>query len=298
MQGEEETITETYEHLIKANSEAAEKLIPPKGKSKKKLTAKDPRIIAARERMNKASFTYQKDSTEPNRLNLQDEKSNFQKAYNQVMEEDLDQMIREVEDADTRGKHRLSWNLINSISGRKASKKGIITGKSQEDRVNHWYTHFSQLLGNKPHIEDEDEEIATVLKHLNIKEGPFSKDEYETVKKRLKEGKSAGQDGIPPEVLKRCDLDDVILDYANKLLLNSQKPDQLSEINIITLPKSGDLSKTCNYRGISLSSIVAKFINSLILIAFKQKSMITCDQTKTASDHVVPLHHTSWLYAD
>ena len=101
LQGEEETITETCDHLIKENSESAEKHIPPKGKHKKKLTAKDPRIIAARERMNKASFTYQKDSTETNRLNLQDEKSNFQKAYNQVMEEDLDQMIREVEEANT-----------------------------------------------------------------------------------------------------------------------------------------------------------------------------------------------------
>ena len=66
-----------------------------------------------------------------------------------------------------------------------------------------------------------------------------------------------------PEVLKRCDLDDILLEFANKLLNDNVKPDQWSEIDMLPLLKSGDLSLTANYRGISLSSMVAKLVNNL-----------------------------------
>ena len=58
-----------------------------------------------------------------------------------------------------------------------------------------------------------------------------------------------------------CNLDKTILQYANSILLSGEKPDQWSIINIIALPKSGDLSNTTNYRGIALSSLVAKLVN-------------------------------------
>ena len=90
-------------------------------------------------------------------------------------------------------------------------------------------------------------------------------EEYIAVKKRLTCGKAPGPDGITPEVLKYCDLDEIVLGYANNLLINGEKPDQWSENNIIPLPNKGDLSKACNYRGISLSSIIAKTVNRLIL---------------------------------
>ena len=42
-------------------------------------------------------------------------------------------------------------------------------------------------------------------------------------------------------------------------------PDQLGILNLIPLPKSGDLSKTGNYRGIALTSLIMKTINRMIL---------------------------------
>ena len=79
------------------------------------------------------------------------------------------------------------------------------------------------------------------------------------------EGKAAGPDNFPPEVIKRCDPDDIILSYANKLLMDGEKPDQWSLSDIIPIPKKGNLSKGGNYRGISLNAIIAKLINRLIL---------------------------------
>ncbi|KXJ16918.1 LINE-1 reverse transcriptase-like [Exaiptasia diaphana] len=47
--------------------------------------------------------------------------------------------------------------------------------------------------------------------------------------------------------------------------MECDKPDLWSLMNIIPVPKSGDLSNTNNYRGISLMCILAKMFNKLIL---------------------------------
>ena len=86
----------------------------------------------------------------------------------------------------------------------------------------------------------------------------------------MSSGKSPGEDGITSEVLKHCDLDNIILEYANNLLLNGEKPEQWSKINIVPLPKTGDRGIASNYRGISLSSIVAKLVNRMLLKRIQQ----------------------------
>ena len=51
---------------------------------------------------------------------------------------------------------------------------------------------------------------------------------------------------ISPEVMKRVDLDDIILDFCNKALINGEIPDQWKHMNIIPVPKKGDLRKPDN----------------------------------------------------
>ena len=80
----------------------------------------------------------------------------------------------------------------------------------------------------------------------------------------MREGKQCGPDNIPPEVPKQCDLDDIILKFANNLIENQSKPKQWSEIDMIPIPKSGDLSNTQNYRGISLTSVIAKIVKMIL----------------------------------
>ena len=65
-----------------------------------------------------------------------------------------------------------------------------------------------------------------MLHQLNIKTGPFTVKEYHAVKRKLKEDKALGSDGISTEALKHCDFDDIIVKYANKLLI-----DQENQIN-------------------------------------------------------------------
>ena len=119
--------------------------------------------------------------------------------------------------------------MINEISRRKTSKKGLLKGKSQEERIKAWYIHFSNLLGKEPVTNNAgEEEITTVLHQLNIKTGPFTVKEYQAVKRKLKEDKALGSDGISTEALKHCDFDDIIIKYANKLLI-----DQTDQFHLI-----------------------------------------------------------------
>ena len=174
-------------------------------------------------------------------------------------------MIMALKNAHANGRHKESWKIINQISGRKGCRAGQIKGESKEERIRNWYEHFKGLLGNPPVITDEEKAIEDIFTDLDIKVGPFSKEEYTVAKKALKEGKAPGEDGITPEVIKRCDLDDIILNFCNRTIMHLEKPEQWSIINIITIPKTGDLSLGKNYRGISLSSIVAKMFNRMIL---------------------------------
>ena len=81
----------------------------------------------------------------------------------------------------------------------------------------------------------------------------------------LKSGKSAGPDGIPPDVYKRCDLKEAILEFCNAALTGKGRPQQWALSHIIPVPKSGSLNTPDNYRGISLTCIMAKIFNRLIL---------------------------------
>ena len=260
-----ETISETYNNLINANKETAKELIPSKQKSKKKRIAKDMRVVEARQKVEEASIVYFREPSDENRESMQQHKDGLRQIYDEIQEEELDKLLAKVESANEEAKHKESWRLINEITGPKTIKTSLIKAKDKDERKEKWLEHFRDLLGKEPNVNtDEEFKISQVFENLDISDNPFSMEEYETAKKMLKGGKASGTDGIAGEVLKYCEIDDILLQFINRLFL-SEKPDQWSESNLKPLPKSGDLSITSNYRGIALSSIPAKVANRMIL---------------------------------
>ena len=228
--------------------------------------SEDPNVKSARKSVQEAFHQYTINNSNDNQEKLQSEKETLNRTYNDLFEVELNKMIDRVENASAKARHGESWRLINEITGRKAAKRGILKGSSSEDRLEKWRNYFNNLLGNVPTIEGErEEEIQPVLDPLDINEGPFTTEEYMEVKNNLTKGKSSGPDGIPPEVLKRCNLDNIILSFANNLIELGHKPDQWSIMDIIPLPKKGSLDVPEHYRGIALSSLAAKITNKMIL---------------------------------
>ncbi len=140
-----------------------------------------------------------------------------------------------------------------------------MAGNTLEERVTFWFTHFRSLLGTHQTVEGAAEEIPAVLADLNIDDGPFTPREFAKAKASLRQGKSAGPDGIPPQVVKNYNLDDIILEICNQALMENNKPDIWSLSHTIPVPKSGDLSQPDNYCGISLTCIITKMYNCTIL---------------------------------
>ena len=139
------------------------------------------------------------------------------------------------------------------------SKEGRSTRK-MDDPFEKWMNHFQNLLGKSPIVSDSA--IEKVIEHdLEIKTGPFNKPELDLVLNKLQNKKAAGLDGIPPEVWKTGKFNDLLY-YCNEVY-KGNAIQSWTEVCILPFPKKGDLSKTSNYRGITLTSIAAKIYNAL-----------------------------------
>ena len=111
---ESDTATEEYQHLIQANDEAAQKLLPTRKKKRKKQLAEDPRVANARQKVQEAFTEYQNVPDKSHQFKLQFEKKNLGSVYNDITKEELKSMIQKVENANLTHKHAESWKLINA----------------------------------------------------------------------------------------------------------------------------------------------------------------------------------------
>ena len=62
----------------------------------------------------------------------------------------------------------------------------MVKGKNQKERIQTWYKDFQDLLGKPPNVEDENQTIIQVIKHLEIKRGAFEMYEYRLAKEVIK----------------------------------------------------------------------------------------------------------------
>ena len=181
-----------------------------------------------------------------------------------ILQQQIDEVQTSFQASDT-GK---VWNIVSKITNRRACTTGKLQGKSPEERKKQWFNHFKKLLGTH---NEESTEIKTVLQDRKICDEDFTLGEVAEAKKQVKDGKAPGEDIIMPEFLKIINIDDILLTFINKLLVEREKQDQFSILNIQPTPKSGTLDVTDNYRGISLISLIDKLINRMILNRIRPK---------------------------
>ena len=255
-----------YKHLVQANQETAEKLLQKVPRLKSAAQNLDPRVVQAREEVEKA---YQEHShakkDESLKAAYKSSKDVLYGAYAQLQQEQLTQKLKEAEEAHTHSNSKTAWKLINEISGKNSAQSSKLKAESPEERVKLWHTYFKNLLGNPPNIDGSDTPIRKVFDTLSIRDDPFDMDEYLAAKRTIKCGKSCGDDGITPEFLKYVGLDDIILGFINKSYSTKNLPQEWKTLIIVPVPKSGDLTKPDNYRGISLISLVMKLYNRMIM---------------------------------
>ena len=105
--------------------------------------------------------------------------------------------------------------------------------------------------------------MRTRSKQLDIKLGPFTQEELDSVLRKNKNRKAAGLNEIPPEVWKTRQFDDILLRHCNAVY-NQNPIDRLMKGCILLFSEKGDFGLAKNYRGITLTSIVANIYNALL----------------------------------
>ena len=148
-------------------------------------------------------------------------------------------------------------------------------------------TALRNLLVNQPKITHEP--ITRIIsKQLDIKLGPFTQEELDSVLRKIKNRKAAGLDEITPEVWKTRQFDDILLRHCNAVY-NQNPIDRWMKGCILPFPKKGDLGLAKNYRGITLTSIAAKIYNAPLRNRIESTTYL--GKTKMASEEIDPRPH-------
>ena len=227
----------------------------------------DETIKQARSNIYTTYSCYTSNPTEERGTSLQIKIREYQKIYILlIFGEELNHKVTLIEKSNRTNKHQENWKIINKSTRRKTTKRATLKEQNKEERVKHSYNYFKELLGKPRKITDQKQTVNRILDNsdLNIKTGHVTNSEYEQVRKQIKENKAPGLDDIHPEVLKQCEINNVI-NFANTILINNEEPTKLGESDIIPMPKQNYLSLQSNHHGISLSSLVTKVINQIHL---------------------------------
>ena len=105
---------------------------------------------------------------------------------------------------------KIAWQTVNEVSRRNSTVKAKLKATNQQERIKLWKQHFENIPGNPPKVTHEP--ITRIIsKQLDIKLGPFTQEELDSVLRKIKNRKATGLDEIPPEVWKTRQFDDILL---------------------------------------------------------------------------------------
>jgi len=143
-------------------------------------------------------------------------------------------------------------------------RRGISENISNVQWFNHFKTLFAldQQFHTNPDIEDEMQ--ATL--HVEALDRTITINEVKEALHGLKNGKSAGLDGIRPEMLKTLNETAVVFltEFFNYIFSHSVYPEDWAKAIIVPIFKKGDFDYVDNYRGVSLLSVVSKCYTAIL----------------------------------
>ena len=140
--------------------------------------------------------------------------------------------------------------------------------------INMSATGIQHILSNlKPHKAAGPDTIPpTVLKELSHQISSMLEIIFNKSNFNLKPHKAAGPDTIPPTVLKELShqISSMLEIIFNKSLQTGHVPNDWKEANVAPIFKKGDEHNPCNYRPVSLTCIINKCIEHILVINIMQ----------------------------
>ena len=192
---EKSTPNDEYENFVNAHLEAAAKYIPTKIKTKYRVPWETLAVREKRALVKTASKNYRKNPTNTNALKLKTAQYQLAGIYIKEQTEYIQNQIDKIRDSVEDRQSRIAWQTINEVSRRKNTAKAKLKAANQQERIKLWKQHFENLLGNPPKITPEP--ITRIIsKQLDIKLGPFTQEELDSVLRKIKNRLCIYQDGL------------------------------------------------------------------------------------------------------
>ena len=137
------------------------------------------------------SKSYRKNPTNTNARILKKAQYQLAGIYLKEQTEFIQNKIDKIRDSVEDRQSRIAWQTINEVSRRKSTAKAKLKAANQQERIKLWKQHFENLLDNPPNVTQE---LITriISKQLDIKLEPFTKEELNSVLRKIKNRKAAG----------------------------------------------------------------------------------------------------------
>ena len=221
-----------------------------------------------------------------NQARTRNEKIQLQKQYSEKAHEVktsirsdkrkyTDDLATTAEDAAARGDIKLLYSTTKQLSGRYTSSNKPLKDRDGklvtevEEQLRLWREHFKKVLNSDPPNDRPD--LRDPMDPLDIRTDAITKGEIQNAIKKLKTGKAAGIDNVPPEAIKEGGQFSVNILHPllDKIWNDEEIPADWKKGLLVKLPKKGDLSQTTNWRGITLLSIPSKILTRVMLDRMK-----------------------------
>ena len=174
--------------------------------------------------------------------------------------------------------HKEFYAAVNKVYGPRSKSSHPVRSKngtlltSPEEIKDRWVEHFTELL-NQP--SELDESILEDIEQLPIDESldaPITEAELDKSVNNTKTRKSAGPDGVLPEILVHGGnrLKAFLFTIISMIWMTENLPWDVSDPNISIFFKKGYRSQCGNYGGISLLSVVDKVFADILLQKLKR----------------------------
>ena len=175
------------------------------------------------------------------------------------------------------------WKNANEINI--TTPKPDITGEN-------WYSHFKNLHTEKGNENiDKSQHIKNINTDDKVINKAFTRKEFETVIKNLKNDKAEGADAISNEMIKNSPkiFLDLLFRFINLCVSQSLIPQSWCFELLNPIHKEGNKSDPNNYRGICISSALLKILccllNNRIQLHCTKRNLINKNQTGFKKNH-------------
>ena len=180
---------QTYNNFVSAHKDATGQVIPKKPKSKRTVPWETQEISRKRQLLRDAASRKNSIPTRRNLRLFNEAQRALTYAYESEQKKYIEQKINELKTANENNQSSLAWKIISEISGKKRPNKSKLRANSQQERLNLWKNHFSNLLGKNPVVSDAP--IQNIVnENLPFNWGNFTMNELESVLKKPQNSES------------------------------------------------------------------------------------------------------------